>query len=91
MSGVVRETTTDVGGGQSVGYIDPGDWMEYSYSAPSTGSYTVNLRLASPASGGQLQIQNSSGQVLATVNVPNTGGWQSWQTLSTTISLTQGT
>jgi hypothetical protein len=91
MSGVVRETTTDVGGGQSVGYIDPGDWMEYSYSAPSTGSYTVGLRLASPASGGQLQIRTSSGTVLATVNVPNTGGWQTWQTIPTTLSLTQGT
>ena len=47
--------------------------MEYSYSAPSTGSYTVNLRLAAPAAGGQLQIKNSAVQVLATVNVPNTG------------------
>ncbi len=91
MSGVVREATTDVGGGQSVGYIDPGDWMEYSYSAPSTGSYTVSLRLAAPAAGGQLQIKNSAGTVLATVNVPNTGGWQSWQTVTTTINLSAGT
>ena len=90
MSGVVREATTDVGGGQSVGYIDPGDWMEYSYSAPSTGSYTVSLRLAAPAAGGQLQIRTSSGTVLATVNVPNTGGWQSWQTVTTTLNLNQG-
>jgi hypothetical protein len=91
MSGVVRETTSDVGGGQSVGYIDGGDWMEYSYTAPSTGTYTVSLRLASPASGGQLQIRTSSGTVLATVNVPNTGGWQTWQTTTTTLTLSQGT
>jgi hypothetical protein len=91
MSGIVKETTTDAGGGQNVGYIDPADWMEYTYAAPSSGSYTVNLRVATPSTGAQLQIRKTDGTVLATVNIPNTGGFQTWQTISTTITLTQGT
>lgn len=90
MSGVVKETTTDVGGGQSIGYIDTGDWMDYSISVSSSGSYAVNLRVASPL-GGQLQIKNSAGTILATVTVPNTGDWQAWQTVNTNITLAAGT
>jgi hypothetical protein len=55
MNGIQKENTSDAGGGQNVGYIDYGDWMDYSVSASSAGSYSVNLRVASP-SGGQLQI-----------------------------------
>src|SRR4029079_19648658 len=78
MTGVAKENTSDAGGGQKVGYIGFGDWMDYSVNVSSAGSYAINLRVASPA-GGQLQIKNASGIVLATVAIPNTGGWQNWQ------------
>jgi hypothetical protein len=90
MNGVAKESTTDAGGGQNVGYIDTGDWMDYSVTASAAGTYSVNLRVASP-SGGQLQIQSSTGTVLATVAVPNTGGYQSWQTVTANIALAAGT
>ena len=89
MSGVVKENTSDAGGGQNVGYIDYGDWMDYNVNVSSAGTYAINLRIASP-SGGQLQIKNSAGTVLATVSIPNTGGWQNWQTVSANISLAAG-
>jgi endoglucanase len=90
MSGVAKENTTDAGGGQNVGYIDNGDWMDYSVSIASAGTFSISLRVASP-SGGQLQIKNAAGSVLATVSVPNTGDWQNWQTISASITLPQGT
>jgi len=89
MSGVQKENTSDAGGGQNVGYIDYGDWMDYSVNSAG-GTYAINLRVATPA-GGQLQIKNSAGTVLATVSIPNTGGYQSWQTVSANISLAAGT
>jgi glucan 1,3-beta-glucosidase len=30
MSGLQVESTTDIGGGNNVGFTDPGDWPEYS-------------------------------------------------------------
>jgi hypothetical protein len=90
MKGVQAETTTDAGGGKNVGYIENGDWMEYVYSAPSSGTYTINFRVASPNNGGQFQVQNSGGQILTTVNVPNTGGFQTWQTISAMVNLAAG-
>jgi hypothetical protein len=90
MNGVLTEATPDVGGGLNVGWIDNGDWMDYGYNAPSTGSYNVRLRIATAMSGAQLQIRKADGSILSTVNVPNTGGWQTWQTITTSINLTQG-
>jgi endoglucanase len=85
-----NETTTDVGGGQDVGYIGAGDWMNYNnVNVAAAGTYTMSFRVASP-NGGQLQVKNSSGTVLATVSVPATGGWQTWQTVTASVSLAAG-
>src|SRR5829696_5160215 len=91
MSGIQTEYTQDAGGGLNVGWIEQGDWMDYSVTVASSGTYTVNLRVATPNPGAQLQIKRSDGAVLSTANLPNTWGWQSWQTISTTITLSAGT
>jgi hypothetical protein len=90
MNGIQTETTTDTGGGLNVGWIDANDWMDYSVNVSTAGSYNVSFRVASGASGGQLQLRNSSGTALATANVAGTGGWQTWTTLTTTATLSAG-
>lgn len=92
MLGVQTETTTDAGGGQNVGYIDTGDWMAYnSINFPSSGSYTVEYRVAS-VGGGKLSLDLNAGSIqLGSVNVPNTGGWQTWTTVSHTVNVNAGT
>jgi len=55
----------------------------------ATGTYPLSFRVAG-YSGGQFEIRNSSGAVLNTVNVPVTGGWQSWRTVSVPIPLNSG-
>ncbi|GAC1424498.1 MAG: hypothetical protein NVS9B7_05460 [Flavisolibacter sp.] len=90
MNGVQTEPTTDIGGGNDVGYINPGSWMDYNIQVPDTGAYTVNIRLASPISSAQFQFRKADGSIINTVNVPNTGGWQNWQTTSTVFRLDTG-
>jgi hypothetical protein len=90
MSGVQTETTTDTGGGLNVGYIEANDWMDYAVNVASAGSYTLQYRVASTGSTGQIQLRNSSGTTLATTSVPSTGGWQTWTTVNTTVNLTAG-
>ncbi len=81
MNGVAKETTTDTGGGQNIGWIDANDWMDYPVTVQAAGTYAVTFRLAGWNTAAQLQLKNGS-TVLATINVPNTGGGQVWATTS---------
>ncbi len=91
MNGVQLENCSE--GGQNVGYIDAADWMVYNgINFPSSGSYLIEYRVASNAGGGRLSADiNSGGTVLGEVPIPNTGGWQNWQTVSHTVNVNAGT
>ena len=93
MNGIQVEPTTDTGGGSNVGYTETGDWMAYnSINFPTTGSYLIEYRVASAVTGGKLSSDLNAGSiVLGTLTVPNTGGWQNWQTVSHTVNVNAGT
>jgi len=90
MSGVQTENTQDVGGGMNVGWQDTGDWMDYAVNLSAAGTYQLSFRVSSYFTGAQFQVRNSSGTTLATVTVPNTGNFQSWTTITTTVTLPAG-
>ncbi|MBS7254229.1 glycosyl hydrolase family 18 protein [Flavobacterium branchiicola] len=93
MSGVQTEATTDTGGGLNVGYCDTGDWMAYyNINFPTSGNYVIEYRVASAVNGAKLSSDLNAGTIqLGAVNVPNTGGWQNWQTVSQTVNVNAGT
>ncbi|KQO20666.1 glycoside hydrolase [Flavobacterium sp. Leaf82] len=93
MSGVQTEATTDTGGGLNVGYADTGDWMAYSnINFPTSGSYVIEYRVASAVTGAKISSDLNAGTIqLGNVNVPNTGGWQNWQTITQTVNVNAGT
>lgn len=93
MSGVQTEPTTDTGGGLNVGYCDTGDWMAYyNVNFPTSGNYVIEYRVASAVTGGRLSSDLNAGTIqLGAINVPNTGGWQNWQTITQTVNVNAGT
>jgi hypothetical protein len=93
MSGIQTETTTDDGGGLDVGWIDQGDWMAfYNINFPVTGQYKVEYRVASLNGGGRVSCDLNAGSIfLGQIDVPNTGGWQNWTTISQTVTVNAGT
>ncbi|MEO6001451.1 MAG: carbohydrate-binding protein [Chitinophagaceae bacterium] len=88
--GIITEPTIDVGGGWDVGWIELGDWFEYKVNVAASGNYNVNLRVASPFHGQQLQVKNASGTVLATADIPFTGAFQTWRTVNVPLYLFSG-
>ena len=89
MSGIQTQTTSDVGGGLNVGWIDVGDWLDYDVNVLNAGTYTVKFRVASASENIKLDLKDGN-TVLTSVNEPTTGGWQNWTTVSKTIELTAG-
>jgi phosphatidylserine/phosphatidylglycerophosphate/cardiolipin synthase-like enzyme len=85
------ETTTDVGGGYDVGYMAPGEWMNYTVNVTTAGTYDIEFRMASSGGGGTFHLEIDGVNVTGPVSVPNTGGWQSWTTVKKTgVNLNAG-
>ena len=86
------EATSDSGGGCNVGWIAQGEWLAFNgLNVPSTGSYTIRLRVASP-SGATASVDLNAGSIqLGNFTIPATGGWQNWTTVSRTVTLNAGT
>ena len=75
------EPANDEGGGLNVGWIDAGDWMEYEINVIEPGNYSVSYRMASQSGSDSGVILLKDGDLVDSVQVPNTGGWQKWQTV----------
>jgi endo-1,4-beta-D-glucanase Y len=76
------EATTDAGGGYNIGYTATGEWLKYTVNVTTAGKYDFAVRVASTAAGKSLHIEMDGVNVTGTIAVPNTGGWQVWQTVT---------
>ena len=90
--GLQTETTADKGGGYDVGFANGGAWALYKNVDFGGGVSSVSVRLASAGNGGAVEFHLGSvtGPLVATVNVPITGGWQTWTTVTAPVSGASG-
>jgi len=75
------EETSDANGEYNVGWIEDGEWLEYTVDVPE-GTYALTARVAGfPTSDAQLTVQ-VDGEEVGTLDVSRTGGWQDWETVT---------
>ena len=86
------EATNDAGGGYNVGWASGGEWLSYTVNVASTGTYDIDVRVASPVDGGTFHIEANDVNITGSLTVPNTGGWQTWMTVRRSgVTLAAGT
>lgn len=91
-AGVVKESTTDTGGGQDIGTIANGDWALYrGVDFGSTPARQFYGRVASGAAGGvgglvEVRLDSRTAAPVGSFSVAGTGGWQSWRTVPANIT-----
>ncbi|HEY4205853.1 MAG TPA: carbohydrate-binding protein, partial [Puia sp.] len=90
MKGVTSENTLDAGGGKDLGILDQGDEVSYNVDVAQSGAYSLSMRVATPFTGAQFKLETSSGYVLVTADLPNTGSAQAWSTLNLRVNLPEG-
>jgi hypothetical protein len=73
-------------GGYNVGDINPGEWLKYDVNVTQPGAYRLDIRLACPASRPALHVEVDGVNISGSVMTPNTGGYQTWQTVTVTTS-----
>ncbi|GAA1875395.1 ThuA domain-containing protein [Myceligenerans crystallogenes] len=86
--GVRAEETGDTaGGGQNIGFIEPGDYWAHE-PVGLTGVDSISLRAASEVGGGEVSLRWDApdGPELGRITVPDTGGWQQYTDVGTALS-----
>ena len=84
--GIYRNDDVDIEastiGGYNVGWIETGDWLEYTINVSEADTYHIRARVASLGTGGSMRFEFSGA---TSVHSPSlvfggTGGWQTWMT-----------
>ena len=91
--GLQTENTQDIGGGENIGYTDSGDYSEYLIYISDSGHYNLNVRTAAQSDAGKVEFElfnNATTQSISVIDLPVTGGWQSWQTTISQVVLNAG-
>ena len=71
------------GNNYAVGWTNAGDWYKYTVNVGSTGSYSAAFQVASGGAGGTFHLEDETGRNLTgSLTAPNTGGWGTWQTVT---------
>ncbi|HEV2639120.1 MAG TPA: carbohydrate-binding protein [Actinocrinis sp.] len=90
--GVNLEASSDTGGGYDLGWTATGQWFRYTVNVAAAGTYQVSFRVAAPSAvTDAFHLSNASGTNLSgNVNIAATGGWQTWATVTATVTLPAG-
>jgi beta-glucosidase len=86
------QDTSAAGGAYDLGWTNAGQWFNYTIDVATAGTYTVAFRVASPYGiTDALHIANAAGTNLTgAVAVPNTGSYETWATVTATVTLPAG-
>jgi glucosylceramidase len=84
--GLETESTSDTDGGYDVGFASDGNYAVYKNVDFGTGVTGVTARLACQQNPGncggtlEFRLDSNTGTLVASVAIPSTGGFQTWQT-----------
>ncbi|GAA3309699.1 PQQ-dependent sugar dehydrogenase [Streptomyces cinereospinus] len=74
-------------GGRTVGHIENGDWISFRpYALDNAARFTA--RVSSAGAGGTIEVRagSATGALLGSVAVPVTGGWETFQEVTTPLT-----
>ena len=92
-NGFSFETCNDIGNGTNAAYAAVDKYLDFYVYVENSGTYKLDFRISVNASSAQIAVlcdQNGNMAPLRTMQFSNTGGWQNWQTQSTTVVLKAG-
>ena len=92
MQGIQTELSSDNTGNENIGFIENGDWVTYRVKQdllvnPAT-DIVAFFRVAAAKQSGTIDIMMDDAKV-GELTVPVTGGWQTWETVSTSLQIPQ--
>ena len=87
--GVYRNTdvdiqaASDIDGDYNLGWTKAGEWLKYTVNVAATGTYQLETRVAQLGPGSSFHLEVDGIDRTGPITVPDTGGWQTWRTITT--------
>jgi glucose/arabinose dehydrogenase len=79
-------------GGYNIGWVANGEWLEYTVNVKQSGTYAVDLRIATQDVGKSMHLELDGVNITGSVSLPNTGSYQTWQSVTVNnLNLIAGT
>jgi alpha-L-arabinofuranosidase len=88
----IRKGASAAEGKEILGWIETNDWVRYANVDFGSNANQFQVRAAAGAGGGviELRLGSRDGTLIGNCVVPDTGGWDAWQTVTATITPTSG-
>lgn len=78
----IQECEDQTTNGYNVGWTEATEWMNYTVNVAETGDYTFSIRTAATSTSGRVSLYVDNVKATETIQLPNTGGFQQWETTS---------
>ncbi len=77
----VERSTDDVNSnGYNVGFMEGGEWMQYTVDVMEEGVYEVKIRYAAGTGNGRFHLATDNGILMEEKRLASTLGWSNWRT-----------
>ncbi len=87
----IEKSENSSGTDYNIGWIEDAEWLKYTVNILHSGIYNIVFRVASSWGGGKFRLLSNGQNISGDISVPNTGGWQNWQSISAnSIGLSEG-
>lgn len=77
-------------GGFNVGWTVTNEWMEYTVNVANSGDHVLKVNVASTNANAKIRVEFGGVDKTGIMNIPNTGGWQTYSDITKTVNLSSG-
>ena len=71
--------------------VAAGEWLEYTITVATAGTYTADFRVACPDPGATFHLEANGVNITGSISVPSTGGADAYTTITKNVTLGAGT
>ena len=85
------EKRPDASNGHGIGWTRKGEWLNYTVEVKATGTYTIEMPVASNKMGGLFHMEIKGLKITESIRIPDTGGWDKLKLIKCAgVKLTKG-
>ena len=77
-------------GGFNIGWMEDGEWLDYTVDVKEAGTYNLALRVGSPEETAKVHVELNGENKTGSMAVPQTGDWQNYRLITKQVNLSAG-